>query len=72
MTLFVFRNIRDKVIRGVVNCKQSMLFDQIDTQATPFDFEFAVLSPTKNNWFDELEYAEWFTFKTFMGRKIND
>lgn len=72
MTLFVFRNIGDKAIRGVVNCKQSMLFDQIDTQATPFDFEFTILSPTKNNWFDELEYAEWFTFKTFMGHKIND
>lgn len=62
MPLFVFRNIHDKVVRGVVNCTERMLFDQIDTQASPFDLEFIKISPTANNWFDELDEDDWFRF----------
>lgn len=63
MSLFAYRNLNDKVIRGVVNCPRGHLFNRIDEQASPFAFEYAKLSPSHNNWFEDIDEDEWFSFK---------
>jgi len=61
MATYIIRNRNDKNISGCIGVKSVQeLFERIDENRHPFDFEFCLADP-HSFWFDET--TKWFVFK---------
>lgn len=61
METYLIRNRNDKAISGCIGVKSVQeLFDRIDQNHHPFDFEFCLTDPN-SFWFDAS--TKWFVFK---------
>lgn len=64
MATYIIRNRTNKAISGCIGVKDVQdLFEQLDHNRNPFDFEFCLSDPN-SFWFDET--SVWFEFKPMV------